>query len=201
MPRPSNTAERRTQIVDGLRHVLADKGYAGATIPDIARAARLAPGLVHYHFEDKRAVLLALVEDLAARLRVRVLERERHAVNARDRLLAFLDGAAALGPGADHDALACWVGVSAEAVRDRAVRGVVEDIAAQLVADLQTRVRDALREAGRPTRAARAHAALLWSTIQGSYVVATTTPDVIPRGSMAPALRRLALTLIEQEDA
>jgi len=54
MARPSNTDERRGQIVAALQAVMARAGYAGATIAAIARQAELAPGLVHYHFKDKR---------------------------------------------------------------------------------------------------------------------------------------------------
>ena len=208
MGRPSNTAERRSEIVRGMRRVVARAGYAGATVPDIARAARLAPGLVHYHFADKRAVLLALVEDLEHGFSVRVAARDARATSARARLHAFLDAAVALGPDADEDAVACWVAVSAEAVRDRAVRDVVARSTARLVDALRARVCDALVEAGASVQAARAHAPLhaaaLWSAIQGSFAMATTAPASIPRGSMAPALHTLADALLaraHKEDA
>jgi TetR/AcrR family transcriptional repressor of bet genes len=62
MPRPSNTAERRAQIIEGLLNVIAADGYEGATIASIAKAAGLGSGLVHYHFTTKQAILLALIE-------------------------------------------------------------------------------------------------------------------------------------------
>lgn len=193
MGRPSNTQARQRQIVDGLRQVLAQRGYAGATIADIAAAAGLAPGLVHYHFEGKRSILLALVEDLAQRLRARAARREPPGASAAERLQAFLDAAVALGPDADAEAVACWVAICAEAVRDAEVRGVLSAQSEGLQEELTGRVRDAWRAAGRSTHGARAHAALLWAAIQGSFVVAATTPELLPRGSMAPALRRLAI--------
>ncbi len=196
MPRPSNTHARRAQIVAGLRRVLARKGYAGATIADIARAAHLAPGLVHYHFTDKRAVLLALVGELTATLRARLARLDVGAGDARARLHAFLDAAVALGPGADADAVACWVAISAEAVRDAEVRDVLGDAVAPLVGELRARVRAVLCDGGVTAGAATAQAprltAALWSAIQGSFVVASTTPELIPVGAMAPALRALA---------
>src|SRR5439155_20670933 len=66
MPRPGNTDERRRQIVRGLRRVMARQGYDGAAIPEIAAAAKVAPGIVHYHFRDKQEVLLALLDELVA---------------------------------------------------------------------------------------------------------------------------------------
>src|SRR3954470_3511156 len=67
MPRPSNTEERRAQITRALVKVMAKRGYDGASVADIARAARLTPGLVHYHFKSKRDILLAVLRDLVAR--------------------------------------------------------------------------------------------------------------------------------------
>ena len=62
MPRKPNTELRRQQIVDGLLRTIAAQGYTGATIQAIASASGLAPGLVHYHFRDKREILVTLVE-------------------------------------------------------------------------------------------------------------------------------------------
>ena len=45
MPRPPNTEQRRSQIVGGLARVMAERGYAKATIQAIAKAAGLSPGL------------------------------------------------------------------------------------------------------------------------------------------------------------
>lgn len=205
MPRPSNTLERRAQIVAGLGRVLAHQGYAGATIADIARAARLAPGLVHYHFADKRSILLALVEKLTATLRARLTALDHGARSSRDRLHAFVDAAVALGPGSDADAVACWVAVCAEAIADREVRVVVARASRQLTDDLRERATAALREAGVAPRAARAGgvtlSVTLWAAIQGSFVVASTTPALIPAGTMAPALHALVDDALDREAA
>jgi TetR/AcrR family transcriptional repressor of bet genes len=79
MARPSNTEERRQQIVEGLLRVMAKRGYERASIAEIAKEAGLSSGLVHYHFKDKQEILLTAVEQLAARVRT----RGRHAAAAR----------------------------------------------------------------------------------------------------------------------
>ena len=120
MPRPSNTEERRAQIVDGLIAVMARQGYERASVAAIAAEAHLVPGLVHYHFESKLEILLALVEVLHARLRERTA-RLLAGVDPEDphaRLAAFLDAHVATGTGADPQAVACWVAIAAEAVRE-----------------------------------------------------------------------------------
>ena len=85
--RRSNTLERREQIVEGLRLVMARNGYEGSSVAEIAGAAGLTPGLVHYHFTSKRAVLLALIENLDRRVQARVEAfAAGTAGRARDRL-------------------------------------------------------------------------------------------------------------------
>ncbi len=40
MGRPSNTKERRAQIIEGLQIAMAEKGYEKASIQSIAKAAQ-----------------------------------------------------------------------------------------------------------------------------------------------------------------
>jgi len=44
--------------------VVARRGYAGATTPQVASAAGLAPGLIHYHFQSKQELLLELARGM-----------------------------------------------------------------------------------------------------------------------------------------
>ena len=90
MGRPSNTEERRQQIVAGLLRVMSERGYERASVAEIARAASLSPGLVHYHFKDKQEILLTAVEQLAARVRTRVSTRLQRAKGARAQVDAFV---------------------------------------------------------------------------------------------------------------
>src|SRR5512146_1744508 len=123
MPRPSNTVERRAQIVKGLRRVMARRGYDGASTTELARAAGLTPGLVHYHFTDKREILLALVNDLAREAGERAgraLSRAGAAPLAR--LESYLDAFLSLETEPDPEAVACWIAIGAEAIRDARVR-------------------------------------------------------------------------------
>lgn len=103
MGRPSNTKERRAQIIDALLSTMAKEGYERATVNAIAREANLAPGLVHYHFTNKQEILVALVEQLVTRLDERVEARLEGASDApRAKLYAVVDAYVALGPEAIH---------------------------------------------------------------------------------------------------
>ncbi|MDH3623484.1 MAG: TetR/AcrR family transcriptional regulator [Myxococcales bacterium] len=113
MGRPSNREARRAEILEAFARVLADHGYAGATIAAVATEAEVAPGLIHYHFEDKEDLLASLLSDLVARFRLRIRDRDE-----LDPLLAYVDGALRLDDLADITAARCWVGLFAEAIRN-----------------------------------------------------------------------------------
>ena len=51
---------RRDQILEGFAAATAEKGYAGATVSDIVRVARVSKSTFYAHFTDKEAVYLAL---------------------------------------------------------------------------------------------------------------------------------------------
>lgn len=114
MGRPSNREKRRRELLAAFARVLADHGYAGATIASVAAEAGVAPGLVHHHFDSKSELLTGLVQDLLSRFR----ERVRRYEGEEDGLLAYVDGALRLDDRADLIAAKCWVGVFAEAVRN-----------------------------------------------------------------------------------
>ena len=58
--RPPRGDQRRA-IVEAAADVLAARGRQAATVKAIARAAGVAPGLVHYYFESKEDLLLAIL--------------------------------------------------------------------------------------------------------------------------------------------
>ncbi len=191
MPRPSNTDARRAQIVAGMRQVLAKKGYERATISDIARAARLSPGLVHYHFKNKLEILEVLIADLIAR-RSALLETKLAGLDDPLRALdAFIDHHLHPGKDADPEALACWVVLSAEALREpRIKRGFALGIH-----ETRARVEQILRQ-GHEQRVFRrvdygAVAAALVALIQGYYTVAAAAPNAIPKGSAHAEAKRM----------
>lgn len=203
MGRPSNRAERRRQIVRGLMQVMGEHGYDGASTAAIADAAGLSPGLLHYHFANKQAILLALVEELAGRLRERYARLLSEATTPEARLRAFLTAHVAVGPGADPEAIRCWVAIQAEATRRPEVRAVVQravservDLLTELLGawlDGQERGASASQQAQAPTRPAeeelRAGAVGLLAAIEGYYLLSRSAPETIPTGSAAQTLQ------------
>lgn len=61
-PRKLSRAARRVQLIEATIEVLAERGYARATLSDVAKTAGLSHGLVNFHFQSKE---LLLAETLA----------------------------------------------------------------------------------------------------------------------------------------
>jgi len=197
MPRPSNTDERRAQITAALVQVMARRGYDGAAIADVARAARLTPGLVHYHFKNKHEILLAALDDLVARhdqrLEARLSEVEDDPAAG---LAAFIDFHLGLGADADPEALACWILLGGEAVRDAKVKAAMAAAMEGMVARLAQIIRQGVDRRVFTCDAIDAAASALFATIQGYFVLAGTARQVIPRGSAALTTKRMAEGLL-----
>lgn len=57
--------QKREQIIDAAYQVISDKGYEKASIKDIAHAADITPGLVHYYFHNKEDILVELLNAIS----------------------------------------------------------------------------------------------------------------------------------------
>ncbi|QFU85511.1 TetR/AcrR family transcriptional regulator [Amycolatopsis sp. YIM 10] len=80
MPRPSVEAERRAQILRAACAVIADKGFARLRVSDVAAAAGVSGGTVHYYFDTKQDLVHAAFEDNY----VRSLQRRRWILDTSD---------------------------------------------------------------------------------------------------------------------
>jgi TetR/AcrR family transcriptional repressor of bet genes len=174
-------AVRRAEITEAFARVLAQRGYAGATIAAVAEEAGVAPGLVHHHFEDKADLLRSLLDALVARFRRRTREREA----GEDQLSAWLAAALDLGERADAVAARCWVGVLAEAVRQ-------PDLGAQVQRMVDTEIEAIRRRSGGRLSAQDSGAVLAF--VLGALVLGAFAPRRVV-GFAAPAARRLSRAL------
>jgi TetR/AcrR family transcriptional regulator, transcriptional repressor of bet genes len=199
MARPSNTAERRAQITSALVRVMARKGYDGASIADVAKAAKLTPGLVHYHFENKQEILLAALEELSTRHLSRLDARLAEQAEPRAQLHALIDFHLGLGADADPEALACWILLSGEALRDAKVRARFEEALKRVAERLSAIIHGGVTSGVFSCHAPPAAASALLATLQGYFVLAATARDTIPKGSAAAMTKRMAHGLLGGE--
>jgi TetR/AcrR family transcriptional repressor of bet genes len=197
MGRRPNTRERRAQVVDALIDVMAERGYEGASVAAVAARAGLTAGLLHYHFESKQAILLAVIEELTGRHLARLDEHLSSAAGRPlEQLAALLDLHLAAGADADAKGLACWIVIGAEALRQPEVQGAyrqtLEEITKRLAAVVQAGIEQGVFQCAD----ARSATAAMMALIQGYYALAATARETIPRGSAATAARDMARGLL-----
>lgn len=58
------TAERRSQIMKAATEVFTQKGFAAATIPEIAGRASIAVGTVYLYFPNKRELFVSVIKNI-----------------------------------------------------------------------------------------------------------------------------------------
>lgn len=75
---------RRRRIQEAARTVFAERGYGGASIELIARAAQLSVGAIYLYFRSKEDLYVSLVEDTLTVFDVEMVQvREQNEVSRR----------------------------------------------------------------------------------------------------------------------
>ena len=82
---------RRRQLVEVTIDSLAELGFSGTTLAQIAGRAKVSPGLVAHYFGDKDGLLDAAFRSLARRVGDQVRGRLRRAHTPRGRIQAVID--------------------------------------------------------------------------------------------------------------
>jgi len=95
------TEQTQQALIAAARRLFVDKGYAETATPDIVSAAGVTRGALYHHFEDKRALFRAVIEDEAEKVAEEIESRSADAQSPRDALLsgasAYFDAMAAEG--------------------------------------------------------------------------------------------------------
>ncbi len=115
-----STTERQLELLGVAARLIAEKGLAAATIPDIAAAAGLSVGAVYRHFKSKSTLVAALVETDAARLREAIGKAASDAADPIAALHAWAD--VQLADLADPVELGLRAEIIALATHDAAIR-------------------------------------------------------------------------------
>lgn len=74
---------RRRRIQEAARTVFAERGYAGASIELIARAAQLSVGAIYLYFRSKEDLYVSLIEDALAVFDVEMGQVREHGEAAK----------------------------------------------------------------------------------------------------------------------
>jgi betaine-aldehyde dehydrogenase len=82
---------RRAQLIEVTIDSLAEVGFVGSTLAQIASRAGVSPGLVAHYFDDKDGLLEATFRTLSRRISERVRTRFASAHTPRGRIQAVID--------------------------------------------------------------------------------------------------------------
>ena len=199
MSRRPNTEQRRTEIVFALLATMAEHGYEKATILLIAQKAGLGPGLLHYHFKTKAEILLELVKTLAELSRKRYCEFSENAISPDDKLHAYINARLAKGRSADPKAVAAWVIIGAEALRQPDVRAVYQEaVKAELVL-VQSLLSACLKNKNKQLKNVQQLTAGLLAYMEGAFQLASAAPEAMPSDYAAVTAIQLMQRYIDGE--
>ncbi|MCP3135882.1 TetR/AcrR family transcriptional regulator [Pyxidicoccus xibeiensis] len=86
-------ARTRVEILEAAITLFARRGFLATTMADLARAIRMTPGALYWHFPTKEDLLLAAIEELHQRCLREFVGRltEARALSAREQFHAFTE--------------------------------------------------------------------------------------------------------------
>jgi TetR/AcrR family transcriptional regulator, transcriptional repressor of bet genes len=194
MARPSNTQERRKQIVQAFVEVMATQGYAKATIQQIANTAGLAPGLIHYHFKNKQEILLELVQQISDLILNRYQQKSEKATSAKEKIKAYIDAHLAKDESSTSGLVAAWVVIGTEAIRQEEVQMIYESVLKKQQAILEK----LLIEAGEKQKTSiKQKVAMIMAAIEGSFQLSITAKNIMPQNYAAKTLYEMVEKILD----
>ena len=191
MGRPSNTEQRKQEIVAALLHVMASVGYEKASIQSIAKQAGLAPGLIHYLFKTKQDILIAAIHWIATSSEKRLQAMLNGAQDPWEKLNAFVNAKLATGETQMPQVVAAWIVVASESIKHDEVRTIYQnliktqlDILSNLLVNIWTSKIEIDDEVTHLS-------AIIISAIEGAFQLSVTAPDAMPKDYAAESVIRL----------
>jgi TetR/AcrR family transcriptional regulator len=131
MPRPKAVdSASRARIVAAAAREFAARGYAGASVDRIARAARLNKAMIYYHFPGKAALYREILNDMLSAVRAGVAEVAASGATPQDKIRRYVAAIAAEAEARPHFP-PIWLreiaegGAHIDAATIRDVRGVL----------------------------------------------------------------------------
>jgi TetR/AcrR family transcriptional regulator len=104
---PARSAEfaardSRSRVFRAAAAEFAARGYAGATVDRIARAARVNKAMIYYHYKSKAALYRAILRDMFDAVGTRVLAVAAAPLPPEEKVRRFIEAIAAEGEARPH---------------------------------------------------------------------------------------------------
>lgn len=118
--RDKRIKQRQTQIRDAARACVRDEGFHAATISRIAAAAAMSKGHIYKYYENKEAIMIALIEHDMHEFMLLISQLGQSDSRSAGALIdSFVSELPAI---LDSDRTALWLEVQAEAARNPIVK-------------------------------------------------------------------------------
>jgi TetR/AcrR family transcriptional regulator len=92
--RPRSSASSRDRLFSAAAAEFAARGFAGASVDRIARAARVNKAMIYYHFHSKAALYREILRDLFEAVEHRVADVTASTADPAARIRGFVDAIA-----------------------------------------------------------------------------------------------------------
>lgn len=176
-PGTARAEAQRERILAAAQKCFIENGFHAASMASIADTAGMSAGLMYRYFENKSAIVLAIIER-QLRDAHESLSREGPASDLAADLLALFRGWQARDPSVMNAAL--YLEMSAEGTRDPQVATAIRQADAQLHEDLKAWIARPREQGGLglPANRAASRAVMLQSFVRGLAVNAVRTPGL-----------------------
>ncbi len=162
--------DTRSRLISAAIDVIRVKGYAAASVNDIAAAAGVTKGSFFHHFPTKEACAREAAVQWKEQSRADIAESAREAATPKDRILAYIDFRISLLSGRTAK-YACYVGTVLHEVHDTHPE-LAADIAASLLDQAAALEPDLAEALGGKRKEAHDLAIHIEATIQGALLLA-----------------------------
>lgn len=95
-------AGSRERLLAAAAAEFAARGFAGANVDRIAKAARVNKAMIYYHFKSKAALYREILHDMFAAVAAAVEEVDASAADPADKIRAFVDAIATAAEARPH---------------------------------------------------------------------------------------------------
>src|SRR5215468_3774473 len=191
-PRDEAEDARRVQLIEVTIDSLAEVGFVGTTLGEIAGRAGVSPGLVAHYFGDKEGLLEAAFRKLAREVATWARQRLALGRTPRARVQAVID--AYLGPeNFDKRTGTAWLAFWGQVLHNEGLRRVQTAYQRRMLSNLRSDLRRMI-----PGEAARSLASMIAAMIDGVWLRAALSEwqeaegAQVPSGGVAPRAREAA---------
>ena len=101
-PKASTAAGSRERVFAAAATEFAARGYAGANVDRIARAARLNKAMIYYHFKSKAVLYRHILRDMFGAVRTAVVEVAAAPVEPEEKIRRYVEAIATAAEARPH---------------------------------------------------------------------------------------------------